>query len=483
MKLHLPKMLTAALIAAFTTVGFTLPQAQASTEYNGVTYSGYIYNVMNTGNNYFHNAKFTNYYWNGEAWVNSQQWAGDGSTYYTGTESHSLTGSNNSFWRRNFGDANSGDAKLLGNTIRLASATGNAYYESTFGPYQIGGIIAEAGNDGMYVLGRTGGSCEMRLKAQEGSDFNMYVASNLGLSSNTSITVYNNGTWNVQAGKTLTLAKYTDTGNLGSIANTPSITFAEGVAVTMTGGGTIDMTRTNALNINSGTTINVGANTTVLFASATTLGGTITNAGTVTFGGTVILTDNLAGFEVSGSYVDYLGKTADNGYAGSLDYTIIKGNTDTLTEVTWKGETQTLTNGVMHVDAPVDYTTYHLVKTGASLNLAEEIGHNDKLTAVTTVASTTVNVDTNFTGTISGSSEATINIAEDAVFSGTISPAFSQEPAPMSLPAAPAPWAPFRWTQVGPAPSSSAASPPRTLTSTTTAGRAPWWRWMAGPAT
>ena len=31
--------------------------------------------------------------------------------------------------------------------------------------------------------------------------------------------------------------------------------------------------------------------------------------------------------------------------AGALDYTIIKGNTDALTQVTWKGETKTLRKG------------------------------------------------------------------------------------------------------------------------------------------
>ena len=421
MKLHLPKMLTAALITAFTTVGLTLPQSQASTTYNDVTYSGYIYNVMNTGNNYFHNAKFTNYYWNGEAWVNSQQWAGDGSTYYTGTESHSLTGKDNSFWRRNFGDASNGDAKLLGNTIRLASATGNAYYESTFGPYQIGGIIAEAGNNGMYVLGRTGGSCEMRLKAQEGSDFNMYVASNLGLSSNTSITVYNNGTWNVLADKTLTLAKYTSTGNVGSIANTPSITFAEGVAVTMTGGGTIDMTRTDALNINSGATINVGANTTVLFASATTLGGTITNAGTVTFTGAVKLTDNLAGFESSGSYVNYNDETADDGYAGALTYTLVKGGTYTLPEqVTWNSQNLTVTEGKVTIGGDVDKSIYHLNVAGHSLDLANEMANNNLLNKVVMATGTTLTANASFAGTVEGVGTAKVNISAEKVLSGTV---------------------------------------------------------------
>ena len=421
MKLHLPKMLAAALIAAFTTVGFTLPQAQAGTTYNDVTYSGYIYNVMNTGNNYFHNAKFTNYYWNGEAWVNSQQWAGDGSTYYTGTESHSLTGKDNSFWRRNFGDASNGDAKLLGNTIRLASATGNTYYESTFGPYQIGGIIAEAGNNGMYVLGRTGGSCEMRLKAQEGSDFNMYVASNLGLSSNTSITVYNNGTWNVLAGKTLTLAKYTSTSNFGSIANTPSITFAEGVAVTMTGGGTIDMTRTDALNINSGATINVGANTTVLFASATTLGGTITNAGTVTFTGAVKLTDNLAGFESSGSYVNYNDETADDGYAGALTYTLVKGGTYTLPEqVTWNSQNLTVTEGKVTIGGDVDKSIYHLNVAGHSLDLANEVANNNLLNKVVMATGTTLTANASFAGTVEGVGTAKVEIAAEKVLTGTV---------------------------------------------------------------
>ena len=398
MKLHLPKMLTAALLAAFTTVGFTLPQAQAGTEYNGVTYSGYIYNVMNASNNLFHNAKFTNYYWNGEAWVNSQQWAGDGSTYYTGTESHQLTGGDNSFWRRNFGDANQGDAKLLGNTIRLASATSNVYYEAQFSPYQIGGIIAEAGNDGMYVLGRTNKSCEMRLKAQEGADFNVYAASNLGLSSNTGITVYNGGTWNVQSGKSLTLALYTNTGNVGAISNTPYITFEGGVAVNMIGGGTVDLTHTNALTVGQGATISVGADTTLLLASNTTLGGTITSAGTVTFSGnTVALTESLTGFDSveKGHYVDHSSEEAQNGYyAGSTEYTLVDGAYTGLTSATHGGNTYTVTDGKITIGSAgdTDWTTYHLRTSGASVNVGTEKGYHAELAKVVQGTGTTVDL-------------------------------------------------------------------------------------------
>ena len=420
MKLHLPKMLTAALLAAITTVGFTLPQAQASTEYNGVTYSGYIYNIATNKSTTFHDRDFTNYYSTdgGATWLTSTAFGGAGTTYYNGTVLKTTT-DGKPFWRFTFGDGES-----VKSTLRLTDATANVYLEAQFSPFYLGGLIAEAG-DYTYAVGRQPGNkdCALTLLAEAGQKANMSIASNVHLSARNGFTVASSGTWDVASGKTLAVGRYDSGSNVDSVQNNNSITFNDGLHVDMTGGGTVDLTHTNALTVGQGTTISVDADTTLLLASNTTLGGTITNNGAVSFGGAVTLTTSLSGFEADekGHYVDHTGADAQDGYyAGTTEYTLVKGNAASgLTTVTHEGAQYTVTDGKITVgsDSDTDWTTYHLRTSGASVNVGTEKGYHAELAKVIESADTTVDLGGATLATLEG---ATNGAAMKLAGTGTI---------------------------------------------------------------
>ena len=409
----------------------------------GMTFSGDVFTIEHASNQTFYNATFSSWYQdeNGRWRKGSHTWSGTSSTYYVGEEEQTLHATkNNSFWRQMFGDASDGgDQTMLGNTIRLTRATGDIYYESTFSPYQLGGIIAEEGNSGTYVLGRNG-NCNINIKAREGEAANMYVASNLGLSTDGSrnITIESSGTWKVFEGKSLTFGHYS---SATSLANNGSITFNDGVTVSMVGGGTVDMTHTNNLTVQSGATINVGENTHVNFADGTTLAGTINNEGTVTFSGavgglahtisnegtitfngTVTLASDLSGFDYEAEFTDYETGTTGKGFAGDMTYTVINNTgsgTCTLAEVTYNGRTWALADGKMHID-DTDYTTYYIQSDGATMDLERAVSFAQTEGGATLG---TVNVQgTSATITVNSNlSLNTLNIADgkSATLSGT----------------------------------------------------------------
>ena len=289
MKLRLPHKFQAALMAALASVSITTlssgtlavatgaallagQQAQAEA-YNGVEYSGDIFTIENKTSQQFHGATFSNMYWNGTAWVSTENtWLGTATSYVTGsstgTTTHTLSNNDNSFWRRLFGDAKNGDATLLGNTIRLANAKANTAYEATFAPYQIGGIIAEE-SDYTYMLGRSmSGNCNILLKGQAGHDVNLTLNSSLILSTNNGVTVENSGTWHVGEGKSLQFGRVANSGDLMTITqNTTKVEFFDNVHVDMIGGGVVDITRTNAFTLKAGATISVGEGTTLRIAT------------------------------------------------------------------------------------------------------------------------------------------------------------------------------------------------------------------------
>ena len=421
MKLRLPHKFQAALIAALASVSFTTlstgSTAQAATTYKGVTYSGYIYNIATNQSTTFHDRNFTNYYSNdgGATWLTSTAFGGAGTTYYNGTEQKTTT-DGKPFWRFTFGDGNG-----VKSTLRLTGATANVYLETQFSPFYLGGLIAEAG-DYTYAVGRqpSNKDCALTLLAEEGQKANMSIASNVHLSARNGFTVASSGTWDVASGKTLAVGRYDSGSNVDSVQNNNSTTFNDGLHVDMTGGGTVDLTHTNALTVGQGTTISVGADTTLLFASATTLGGTITNAGRVTFAGTVTLNNDLSGFDYEAAFTDYETGTTGKGFAGAKDYIIIN-NTDggscALTQVTYNGGTKELTDGKMHIAGDTDYSTYYIQADNASMDLAQAItyaqGQSGNLTTVNvqgTGATITVGSNQSLnTLNILGGKSATVN--------------------------------------------------------------------------
>ena len=279
MKLRLPHKLQAALIATLASVSFTTlssgtiavatgaallagQQAQAEA-YNGVEYSGDIFTIENKTSQQFHLATFSNLYWDGTGWVSSPTWTAGGKDFYSNGTKKTL--SDQSFWYREFAVAG-GTYGVLGNTIRLTGATADTIYESTFNPFVIGGIIAEA-SDYTYVLGRsTSGNISPSIQAMEGQEANLTLDSSLILSSNNGVTVASSGTWKVAGGKSLQFGRTTQ--NTTTISqNTAKVEFSANVHVDMIGGGVVDITRTNAFILNTGATISVGEGTTLRIAT------------------------------------------------------------------------------------------------------------------------------------------------------------------------------------------------------------------------
>ena len=353
MKLHLPKKLTAALLAAVAATSAHAITSSTTTYADGTVFNGDIW----TWNNYSDgtsvsaaNSKFTNY-------STGQQYAGNASL--------AAIGGPDAFWK--VVQFNS-ETEYVGNTLRFAGNPGNIRLNTDYNAWVwIGGIITEAGNSGTFTLGRD--SSDFRLKGNH--DVNLMIGSNFTLKSGSdrSTEIMTGGTWDVASGKTLTF-----TGK--------SLTFYAGQAVDITGGGTVvfDTPFTGQV----GSRFSVGEDATLTFNQAATIGGTIANSGNVNFRGAVTLSDSLSGFDAAGSYVDYNGDTAANGYAGALEYTIVSGtgNVEGLSTVTWNGTTKQVVDGKVTIGGAVDYSTYHLLTPGAELDLAAELQHNSLLTTV-----------------------------------------------------------------------------------------------------
>ena len=375
MKLHLPKMLTAALLAAFTVLAAnTTAQAETAPGYSGLIITWNNTNSQNAGDLAGGQYRIT--------------------TYDATSGTFTVTNDERTGW----GGGNGAGAVLVckdttddRNTLRFAASEYGQTVKTpvfTFNPLVLAGIIVDEGATGFSISSKNGGDRNIFLGNRNDTVAYSTINENFSITKNSGTTtskVYMRGTQviDVAAEKTYT------------------ITSRDGIdisgALTVQGGGTL------ALD------------------GAVTLAKTITNNGTITFRG-VALTDSLAGFDASGSYVDYSGAPSanGNGYAGSLDYTIIKGNTDALTQVTWKGETKTLNKGVMHVESDVDYTTYHLNTDGTSLDLATERTNNDRLNAVTLATGTKLVANDNFNGTVSGAGTATVEIAAGKALTGAV---------------------------------------------------------------
>lgn len=271
MKLHLPKMLCAALLAA------VCGSAWAATEYNGVTYSGNIYSIKETATGTFHNRTFTNYYkTEGGTWANSSEFKGTDTKYYLGADTEGQgTSDKNQFWRFAFGD---GAGKY--STLRLNGAASAVYYEAQFSPFTIGGLIVESGT-GSYTIGRTAGDCAITFQAENGQSVNMSIGADTNLSAGANagkntFTVANGGTWDIASGKTLTFARFTST-------TVPTTNQAAGgfivnanQVINLQGGGTVDIKATTT-TLNSGASFNVAEGTTLKLSGTVN---TLTSNGT-----------------------------------------------------------------------------------------------------------------------------------------------------------------------------------------------------------
>ena len=387
MKLHLPKMLAVALLSACAAIS-----ANADVPYTGSVYTWD--NTTSGSDPAFGNYALTTYDEQGNPTVTS--------TVISGRSG-------------NWGNVQAifaSDAIQTGNTLRFDSEHGQSVktLSYTFTPFTVGGIIVEEGATGFSIQSGGTNNRAFFLGNKNGSASYNEIHEDFAINKTTgglTLTLRGAETFYVAEGKTFTLK-----------SNNP---IAMSGSMTVTGEGTVDIAQGNVTMAN-GFSLTVQEGATLKFAgSVTGLSTTINNNGAITFNG-VALSDSLAGFEVSGSYVDYSGAPSanGNGYAGALDYTIIKGNTDALTQVTWKGETKALDEGVMHVEADVDYTTYHLNTDGTSLDLAAERTNNDRLNAVTLATGTKLVANDSFNGAVSGAGTATVEIAAGKALTGAV---------------------------------------------------------------
>ena len=395
MRLRLNTTLRAALIAAITTVGLTLSQAQAgmatTTTVNlddNIEYNGKIITMSGAGGS-VSGRTFTGYVQNPE---------GTG-MIDSGTYNWQYFANNKTEY---------------GNTMRLLGLqSGTTTYTSDFSPFSLGGLIVEQGS-GSYVLGRSNTAIDFNGV----SDVNLNIKGNVQILANsgTGIAFVKGGKWVVESEKIL------------EFKTTQAVVLDSGIAVNVSGGGKALVT--GNLTTNAGATVAVSSGTTFEVTGTTTLGGTITNNGTIKFATDTVTLGSLAGFESSATYTNYTGGATGNGFAGTIVYTIIKGEGQSnLAKVNY-GDQQAveLSGGKLTVEGDVDYTKYYLVtdNTSMSVKAASDFAAEHDGAVLSTVyvkgANDTVNVDMNFGGTVEASATgAILNIQEDYVYSGTAS--------------------------------------------------------------
>lgn len=438
MKLRLPHRFQAALLAALASVSFTTlstgtltvatgaallagQQAQAgdrtteqlteaTTTVGDVTYNGYVFTMINGSGN-FSGRTFQQVEYNEQG-----QWVNVGNPITSGNKDVSTPLGTGYFWRMYCSAAGLDHAPDFGTTLRFAGATNQQKVVTDFSDFTIGGLIAEGDkSDASAGLNATYWLCRNASMDINGlHDVNMDINAHVTFSYQTSINLKKGGTWNIHEGKTLTF-------NNNSSGVATSFIFYENQALIVKGGGTlvldtkssasgdsVNMRAGSSLTVTgTGTTVNLGNSSagintingtitvetgSILNINAnTTLGRTITNAGTlnVASGKTVTLTSDLSGFDYEAAFTDYETGTTGKGFTGNKNYIIIN-NTDggscALTQVTYNGQTKNLVNGRMLIEGATDYSTYYIQADNASMDLAQAItyaqGQSGNLTTV-----------------------------------------------------------------------------------------------------
>ncbi|MDO4954998.1 MAG: hypothetical protein Q4E43_07670 [Akkermansia sp.] len=450
MKLHLPKMLAAALIAASTAL-IAGQQAQAysrnitttTTPAGDTTYNGCVFTMLNGSGN-FSGRHFI------QAAYNSGQWENTGAEITSGNKDVVTPLGTGWFWTMYCSTATASNGIDYGNTLRLTGATSQQKLATDFSDFAIGGLIA----DDSYGSSSAGTPAYWFYRGAAmdivgANDVIMDINSHVRFSYQSNVNMKKGGTWNIHSGKTLTF----DNNSSGAAT---TFNFYENQALTVKGGGTLNLGRssngTYNVNMKSGSSLHVTGNSTVnLPASSgtftangtitvdegstlnikltTTLGRTITNNGNIQFASDTVTLSDLGGFDSEGTFVDYSGETG-NGFAGTIVYTIIQGTgTTNLAKVVYGTQpAATLSEGKLTVEGATDYTKYYINTndTTISVKSASEFAAQHESAVLSTVyvkgAGDTVNIDENFNGAIEVSgTNATVNIASGKEFDGTLS--------------------------------------------------------------
>ena len=457
MKLHLPKMLAAALIAASTAL-IAGQQAQAATmtdhtTQGDVTYNGYVFTMISAGqlDKTFSTRTYREATYQDGAWVNGDK------EYVSSNKAIDTPLGNGAFWHAYTSTATITDL-AYGNTLRLSGATGQQRAGTDFTDFTIGGLIADdnfgsssAGTPAYWFF--RGGSMDINGIG----DVNMDVNSHVRFSYQTSVNMKKGGTWNIHSGKTLTFDN-----NSSTAGKETTFIFYADQALTVKGGGTLNLGRsgngTFNVTMQGGSSLHVTGNSTVALGASgtftangaitvdegsrlnvslnTTLGHTITNNGNIQFASDTVTLGSLGGFDSAATYTDYSGEVTGNGFAGTIVYTIIQGTgTSNLAKVNYGTQTAVaLTDGKLTVESDMDYTKYYLNTNDTTISVksaSEYAAAQQEGAVLSTVyvkgASDTVNVDADFSGAIEVSGTgAVLNIKEGSVFSGTLTSATIQ---------------------------------------------------------
>ena len=369
MKLHLPKMLTAALIAAAAIITTSATaQAETAPGYSGLIITWNNTNSQNSGDLAGGQYRITTY----DATTGTFTDAGDERTGWGGGSGAGavLVCVNNNQDR---------------NTLRFAADTYGQAEKTpvfTFNPLVLAGIVVDEGATGFSISSKNGGDRNIYLGNNNATVAYSTINENFTITKNSGTTtskVYMRGTQviDVASDKTYTIFSRDGIDISGSI--------------TVQGGGTL------ALN-----------------GAVTGLAHTITNNGIINFGSTVGVAD-FSGFDGTVNYSD-----GNNGFITSAEYTLIKGTgTSNLTSVQYGTSTLTVTNNKISV-SDADYSTYYLNDNGSTVSIATAAGeaqtHEDTLANIV-VRGTGTGITSDANGIILNS--LSLGAGADTTVSGT----------------------------------------------------------------
>ncbi len=273
MRLHLPKALLAAVLAAclaWPAGAFTSTKTTYTSGGTSTTFNGDIWTWNNTqGNLSSGSASYTKY-------GTTSSYAGD----------TSITGPGK-FYNYFF---NERETSYLGNTLRFSSADADKTLTTDWSNYiWIGGIITESG-DYTYKLGRDVTNKNSNFRLNGVSAVNMIINSSFTFLTNAScsVAVEKGGTWSVAKGKTLTF----DTG-------TTTIAAGQTVNVSASGDGTENASLTFSGAVTNAGTINIGKGVNMTVSGGMTIDGALYNSGLFTNNGTSTINGSYTGTTIT----------------------------------------------------------------------------------------------------------------------------------------------------------------------------------------
>ena len=360
MRLHLPKALLAAVLAAclawpagaFTSTTTTYTSGDTSTTFNGDIWTWKATTPSNSNNTYENvssaNSQYTNY---------------STKKVHTGNATN-ISGGPTNFYNYFF---NSAETDYLGNTLRFTDDTALYHLRTDYENYAwVGGIIAESETGAStYTLGRTDGTTHFKLDGAR--DVNMLIKADFKFLTKDvgSVTVQKGGTWSIAKGKSLTF----DTGTTTIAANQTVNVSASG-----DGSGNASLTFSGAVTNNG--TLNIGSN--VLFSASNT----ITNTGNINFSSGATI--NLGSFQPSSTTLN--GSDTTGVHTWSASWTLATGGTVTAENgviYQYKGKSITgcsVSAGVISANgnyfniASGEEKTYTEATANASINFINVLG-------------------------------------------------------------------------------------------------------------